>query len=235
MLNGCTFLWPGTNVKLSSNFWQNKTAGIVVGVTPYPIQGATYIENGSFALTPYTKHNNFNDTRIFSYIKPDSGLSDFIKKFNFSEIFNIRSVFSSELTKRGMQVSLIESDALNQLLQNIQTDAKDEALRTLREQTNADFLILFKVVLCGLIEKDTVLPPYIIRMKRPYYAAFQVDGYLINLHNGNVEWMFFHNSTHKLLVSVEEWNQPPDYPGVAKALRDIISLTTKELTESFFN
>lgn len=226
MLPGCTM-----RSHLNPSFWENKTSRIAVGVIPYPIEGHVYVQSRDyFGASSYTLPDKLSDP----------GLTDFVHKFDYSKNSDIKSLFINELTKRGMQTWPLDDESLNQTMLRVKKYTKEEALKILREQTNADLLLIFRVNVCGVYEREGILP-WIIRVKRPIVAVFNVSGYLINLRNGEVEWRYQIRVPSEgkrvpddVIVLKEEWNEPPNYPNIDKAIREAIKLTTTELYKSFF-
>jgi hypothetical protein len=211
IFTGCT-----SNIKLSPTFWENRSESIAIAVWPYPLEGKTlrYISGGM--LPDYT-------TQIDSM---DSDLTAFVKTFDGSEFVNVKTLFSEELTKREMRVLPLDDKALNSVYNELRNEknSKEKARNAYRKLTDANYLLIFVVPKWGLLQEG-----YPLFTK--YYGVLQMNGVLIDLRTGDVRWR---NTAYKIIRVEGDWNQPPDYPNVAKAMHGAISSRKTELYESLF-
>jgi hypothetical protein len=208
--------WGGTQIKLSPTFWENKSSRILIGVTPYPIEGHTYNLRSYFGV---------RNVRITDSL--DSGLTNYVQNYDYSEILKVKSAFAEELINRGMHVLLLDDKALEtQYHHLIKNNANSESVKTFKGQNNVDYVLLFQITRYGLINKGDLWSEYRLR------SIGGVVAYLLDLNTGNIEWKCLFDRNE---VSVAgEWNQPPNYPNVTTAIQDLTVLITTRLNESFF-
>lgn len=209
--------------KLNPVFFENKTATIAIGLTPYPVTGYNYkcVDRGPIGCII-----ELDQTR-------DAGLFSYLQKYDYAQFYKIKDLFADELKKRGMQVlSLNDINLISryqELLESESLSISSSAFKALSDQTNADFLILFQVERCGVMWS---VHGFNTAYGKPG-GHFHVNGYLFNLHSGKVEWKYVGDFNDRPIW--EEWNQSPDYPNVAKAIHEAIALSINKLFNSFFN
>jgi hypothetical protein len=204
-------------IGLDPAFWENKTSTIAICIVPYPLEGHTFRYVSGGFLPGYT-------TEIHSV---DAGLTNFVKNFDNSEFDGIKSMFSNEFIKRGMQVLPLDDTTFSSVFHDLKINKSptSEVLSTLKKQTNADYLIVFGVPEWGIRQEG-----YPLFTK--YYGFISMNGILIDLSNGEVKWR--NMQSRRQVRVLEEWNQPPEYPNVTKAIHEVITVVAKELYDSFF-
>ncbi len=217
---GCVhFEKTGTQIKVAPDFFKAKPSKIAIAVTPQPIVGYAY-KNIKGELSSTVKRTD----------SLDAGVASFVRVFDYSSFYRAKYRFGDELTKRGMQIELLDDEAIRlndkiyQYLQRKNTNW--EAVRPFMEQVSADYLILFFIKAAGFME-DNLLPPF-----RHRYGLFSVNGYLLDLRNGAIEWKYDQNLQGVPISG--EWQQPPEYPNVTKAINEAVAKSVNELFESFF-
>lgn len=214
-----TLGFSGTHVKLDPVFW-TKSSKIVIGITPYPIIGYTYKHINRNVYFVNLDSIDVTDTL-------DTGLTRFVKAFDYSQITNLESIFANELSKRGLQVLTSDDKALNAQYQYLLAhDASLDTIKILREQTTADYLILFQTTMCGIVNYPDLITRYRLT------SIVGVAAYLIDLHSGRIEWKYLEAGLERRVSG--EWDQPPDYLNIAKAIREAMTATTDHLSQSFF-
>jgi hypothetical protein len=212
VFSGCAL-----NTKLDTQFWENKNSRTAICLTPYPVVAHVYRDVNGGILPGYV-------AIIDSW---NEGLTAFVQKFDSEEFNRIIPIFLSELTKRGMQVTLLDVEVCNSMLTESEAN-KSETLNTLRKQSNADYLLLFRIPGWGIMQVG-----YPLFTK--YYSQLTIRGSLLDLHDGQIKWRdnWSGSTKHKELI-VGDWSQPPDYPNVAKAMHEVLTRRINELYESFF-
>ena len=220
LLVGCVGVLK--DIKLDADFWQRKPSKIAIVVTPYPITGNTF---------SITSHGLSGYSYIISKTM-DAELIRVVREYDYSEFYTIKKLFADELAKRGFQVieqnrNVFQLSAAN--LNDLEKNNSNLAhVKAFKKQLNADYLILFHVDKCGYVE-DNNLSPF-----RERDGFFSVDGFLLNLNTGSVDWKHIILDFHGVPVS-GEWNQSPDYPNIRKAIHEAIATSKNKLYNSFFN
>ena len=210
--------WPGTQVKLDPVFWENKNATIALVVMPNPIEGHIYRFDVKYP----------GSTTIMDHPGDTDDLAQFVQKYDYSEIESIKKLFSDDLTKRGVRVLSFDDKALTAISHELRNKkvSDSEAITILRRQTDAEYIISFAVSMCG-VKEQIILPG-----DRKYSGIISITSRLIDLRKGEIKWEYY-TAIKEVNVS-SDWNQPPAYPNIAKAMHQVTTSTIKELQESFF-
>ena len=216
-----TFTGCVSNIKLDSAFWENKVFTTGMCLTPNPVEGHVYRDVKGGILPGYV-------ATIDSW---DEELTAFVQKFGDKEFVRIKTLFSDELAKRGMRVNPLDDKTCSAILMELQDskNAKPEVLSKIRKLTDVDCLMVFRVTSWGIMQSGYPL--------RTRYSSFlTMHGSLLNLHDGKMKWKNIGSWSEKHGERVlGDWDQPPDYPNVAKAMYEGLSRRIKELYDSFFS
>ena len=222
LLVGC----ETTHIKLDSVFWENKSSKIAIGITPFPLMGHTYKVINRGALTKYVYvplPSSTSKTDDFM----DENLTRFVNGFDYSEFATIKSIFLDEFVKRGMQAFSLDDVIFAPKFQSLLiAHSNPGSVASLRQETNADYLILFEVKECGL---SGVFRPFSTPTRLE--VILSVQAYLIDLHSSEDKWKYLQLSTVRIQ---KDWIQPPDYPNIKRAFHESITKTINELNPAFF-
>lgn len=218
-LTACATITPNFTVK--KDFWTNhkQTVGVVIGDMPKP-----------------AAHKTGNQGLLDIAIN-DANSSDLDKHLNSLDITKINDVgdnIASYLEKKDLHVKRIAENLKLEDLPKFETtndDAKkiyfgDHDYRALKEKYGVDKLVVINVVRIGTI--------------RSYYGFIptgdpsgisHLAGYIVNLDNNQLEWK--QAVTQTVPNASGNWDTPPDFTGLTKAMYLAFEQSRKMLVNNF--
>ena len=217
-ISGCAVrvIWPGTQVKLDPAFWEDKSAPVAIALVPSPLEGHIYRFDTKYPGS-ITEIDDAGDT---------GDLVQFVRRYDFSMIKDLKEIFSEELTKRGMKIVPFDEKTLSEIRHAQQVQNTEDVNALLNRQTGAAYLVIFSVKPYG-IHEDIVLP-----WVRRYSGIIDITGKLIDLRTSAVKWE--HITAIKEVKVSGNWDQPPDYPNIAQAIHTVTLSAMHDLQKSFF-
>jgi hypothetical protein len=217
LLAGCATLTP--DIAVEKSFWQNKNQVVAVATTVIP-KPSTHMAGSQGLL----------DVAINNAMAGE--LSNHLQTLDTSDINKLEDDIATYLSKKGFKVKRIP----NQVNLDDFADFKKEKsgsehyavkdFRQFKSQYGADKLVLISAVRLGTV--------------RNYYGFIPTSsptglshlrGQIINLDTNQLEW----NQTVEQTVPFEgeEWDTPPNYPSLSKAVNIAIAQSKQILFNHF--
>lgn len=220
VLAGCAASAPTpTTIVLPASFWQDKDVRIGIATVALP-KGAEHMVGPQDAL----------DRAIAREI--DERLINYLETVQLREFGKMAQTFADRLRARGYTVKVIAEPLARSPYAEIQTQGANFVaadFAPVRTQYGVDRLVLLSVDRFG-VYRDY----FVFVATAPPQAIFQVRGALIDLTTNEMLWQVSMAEKQNVIPIEGTWDQPPDYPNLASALRHAERAAGLFLENAFF-
>jgi hypothetical protein len=217
---GCVTTTP--NFSARPDFWQQQNA--VIGVAIAELPKPTAYKAGSQGLLDVAINNAAGGT-----------LEQHLNTLDISRIEKLSDRIATYLTGRGFKIKQIKEpiklEALNKIEQNNASGGQGSYIASrdftsLKAKYEVDKLVLVTVSRVGTIRNYYGFIP----LGAPAGIS-NLQGQAINLKNNGLEW---NQSVSQIVPSADaNWDQPPDFPGLTKAVHSAFDQTRDLLYNNF--
>ena len=215
LLAGCA----PSNLALRPDFWQHKERKIGVAVAKCPV-ASTYQAGGGLLDQVIAK-------------AAIGTLEGHLEKIDSSGFSDVAQKFVENLKTRGFNVKLIQKPiALEKIAKFVPTasgDYHERDLRMIAADENVDALVLLSIDRWGTTRKYYGFIP--LESPKPFCVG---RGELINLRTNALEWGVEMTEDEAKLEVEGDWDKPPDFPNLTKALYMTVNRAKVYLENNFF-
>lgn len=218
-LYGCVVVTPNIGVK--KEFWNDKNGVVGVAVTKLPEPMAH--KAGAQGLLDIAINNANADD-----------LETALKKENKSSIYELQDKLVSYLKSKGLNAKKVDSPIDLETLTELEKE-NDESkgiyfaardFKPLKSSLGVDKLLVVQLNALGTIRSYYGFIP---TSEPSGYAV--LNGYVVNLDNNQLEWN--NTVTQSVNHGAKEWDQPPEFTALVKAMHSAYNLSQTKLYENF--
>ncbi|MBM4159938.1 MAG: hypothetical protein FJ217_02450 [Ignavibacteria bacterium] len=208
-----------SKLALKSDFWQTKERKIGVAVAKSPV-AATHQAGGGLLDRAIAK-------------AAIGTLDAHFEKLNSKSFEDVAQKFAENLETQGFNVKLVEKpidlEKLPKFAPTSSGDYHERDLRMIAADEGVDALVLLSIDRWGTTRKYYAFIP--LESPKPFCVA---RGELVNLRTNALEWSVEMEEDQSKVDVEGEWDKPPDFPEVTKALYKAVDKAKAFLENDFF-
>jgi len=205
---------------LKPTFWQETEAKIGIAVAAFP--PALLHKQGSQGLL---------DMAITEAVSGD--LKTYLKQLDLSDFTDVDG-FIQEFEEKGFVTKKITQQINSELFPEYTAPSSGKYskidFRGLAAKEDIDLLLLLSVERVGTIRSYYGFIP----LSKPK-AFCHAKGQLVELKSNQIIWMYNMNEAESTIEVIGEWDMPPDYPDLSKAMKRALANAKEILADKVFN
>ena len=215
----CTVACAPARIPVKQSFW--KETQHKVGVTAMPAPQLAAHRTGGQGLLDVAINNAMSGS-----------LEAHLQTVDVNKFGTVADQFVEQLSARGISARKLDAPPDITKLRKFKTDASGEFaekdLRPLAEKEQIDTLVILSISQCGTM--------------RPYYGFIPLDapsamcvstGQMIDLKTNQIAWRTSMEADKATVKVSGNWDQPPDYRNVTKAIDTSVAKAQDFLVKDF--